>query len=425
LNGFAPEYSSVVIRSGFYLLTKGIVIDKTIAFIGEGYPTLKIQPNTSMDAISIWASDVVVANIRIDGSGGESTTGVQNGIAVGDIDKSVRGVRVINNIIENIRYSGGMYKGVTASYGFGVALIRGWHNIVAFNRFRNVMHWDILVHPINWDVNKEWSRFNTIIGNVGFDGLEGITILTHDNTAVGNTFTNYGRYGVILEGGRRNTIVGNVLFLCGASGSHDGKGGNGIRIMSDDNVVANNVVAFSYESGIAITNNARRNLVEGNFVANSNYKGDTMRRWGNIEVLDGASDNIIRGNKVYVGYYGYPRLNYGIRVLSTVGSGNIIEDNDVRDGGYYGNMLVEAPGQIVRRNIGYTTENSGVATITAGSTRVTVSHGLARAPSKVLITPLAQPPGRLWVENITSTSFDIVSDVAPATDLRVAWYAEV
>ena len=73
----------------------------------------------------------------------------------------------------------------------------------------------------------------------------------------------------------------------------------------------------------------------------------------------------------------------------------------------------------------YMKKNSGVATIPAGSTRVTVSHGLASTPTKFQITPLGQPPGKLWVENITSTSFDIVTDTAPTTDLKVSWYAEV
>jgi len=70
-------------------------------------------------------------------------------------------------------------------------------------------------------------------------------------------------------------------------------------------------------------------------------------------------------------------------------------------------------------------KNSGVATISANSTRVTVTHNIVTTPSKVLITPLAQPLGKLWVENITSTSFDIVTDTAPTVDLKVAWYAEV
>jgi len=80
---------------------------------------------------------------------------------------------------------------------------------------------------------------------------------------------------------------------------------------------------------------------------------------------------------------------------------------------------------VVRRNVGYATERSGVATIPANQTRATVSHGLAVTPTKVLITPLAPPPGKLWVENITATSFDIVTDTAPTADLQVAWYAEV
>jgi len=69
--------------------------------------------------------------------------------------------------------------------------------------------------------------------------------------------------------------------------------------------------------------------------------------------------------------------------------------------------------------------NGGVATIPSGSTRVTVSHGLAKTPTKFQITPLGQPAGKLWVENITSTSFDIVTDTAPASNLNVSWYAEV
>jgi len=86
--------------------------------------------------------------------------------------------------------------------------------------------------------------------------------------------------------------------------------------------------------------------------------------------------------------------------------------------------LINTPYQGIRfYGVGW--QASSIATISAGSTRVTVSHGLKTAPSKVLITPLNQPPGKLWVENITSTSFDIVTDTAPTSDLKVSWYAEV
>ena len=68
--------------------------------------------------------------------------------------------------------------------------------------------------------------------------------------------------------------------------------------------------------------------------------------------------------------------------------------------------------------------SKGVATIASGATSVTVNHGLVCTPSRVLITPLGQPSGNLWVSNITSTSFTINISTAPSANLPVAWYAE-
>jgi hypothetical protein len=67
--------------------------------------------------------------------------------------------------------------------------------------------------------------------------------------------------------------------------------------------------------------------------------------------------------------------------------------------------------------------NSGTATLAAGSTRVTVNHGLAATPTKVLITPRANVAA--WVENITATSFDIVVATPPASPVTFSWYAEI
>jgi len=79
---------------------------------------------------------------------------------------------------------------------------------------------------------------------------------------------------------------------------------------------------------------------------------------------------------------------------------------------------------LFKRNAIYLTENSGTSTIPANSTSVTVRHNLICTPKKVLVTPLAQPLGSIWVSNITNTSFTINTSTAPTTDLPVAWYAE-
>ena len=68
--------------------------------------------------------------------------------------------------------------------------------------------------------------------------------------------------------------------------------------------------------------------------------------------------------------------------------------------------------------------NSGTATIASGATSVTVNHGLSCTPSKVMITPLGQPSGNLWVSNITSTSFTINISTAPSSNLSIVWVAE-
>jgi hypothetical protein len=82
------------------------------------------------------------------------------------------------------------------------------------------------------------------------------------------------------------------------------------------------------------------------------------------------------------------------------------------------------PSTKVINNTGFLGVNTGQAVIMANTTSVTVNHGLICAPRKVLVTPLGQPPGSIWVSNITATSFDINVSAAPATDLPVAWYAE-
>jgi hypothetical protein len=68
--------------------------------------------------------------------------------------------------------------------------------------------------------------------------------------------------------------------------------------------------------------------------------------------------------------------------------------------------------------------NEGTATIPANATSITVNHGMACTPTKIFVTPLAQPPGPIWISNITDTSFTINTSTAPTTNLPIAWYTE-
>jgi nitrogen regulatory protein PII len=85
----------------------------------------------------------------------------------------------------------------------------------------------------------------------------------------------------------------------------------------------------------------------------------------------------------------------------------------------------DVPSSLRTRLLGKTFEKRGLVAIPAGQTRVTVSHGLGTGPGIIAIIPLAQPPGKLWVENITSNTLDIVIDTAPTSDLSIRYYLAI
>jgi hypothetical protein len=130
--------------------------------------------------------------------------------------------------------------------------------------------------------------------------------------------------------------------------------------------------------------------------------------------IRGSSTEVYLRDIVAAGPFVYQAIN--------LGSGNVLKwyGGKVNGDVVLGTYSVE---KTIKGVSGYVTENSGVATLAAGSTRVTVNHGLVAAPSKVFITPRANITA--WVENITGTSFDIVVATAPTTNITFSWYAEV
>jgi hypothetical protein len=76
----------------------------------------------------------------------------------------------------------------------------------------------------------------------------------------------------------------------------------------------------------------------------------------------------------------------------------------------------------VRDCDGYKTSGRGKIQILAGTTGSTVSHGARETPIGVNVTALRSGLGACWVENITSTTFDIKStNAAPAGGADIAY----
>ena len=187
-------------------------------------------------------------------------------------------------------------------------------------------------------------------------------------------------------------------------------------------IIRNNVLRYNFERAVDLVN-SKNVEISGNYIYdNARFRLYTSDWAPHVVRIYGSSDVIIARNVFRAG----ETQTNGIAIVSS--SSNIyVVDNDMFNGFLFNAVTDDGTNTnvVFRRNRGYITETSGVGTIPANSTKVTVSHGLVKAPTKVLITPLASPPGKLWVENITATSFDIVADTAPTVNLNVAWYAEV
>lgn len=77
---------------------------------------------------------------------------------------------------------------------------------------------------------------------------------------------------------------------------------------------------------------------------------------------------------------------------------------------------------------GYTTENSGTATIASGATSIVVTHGLAATPTRVFINPTNSmgSAANFYVDTLTATQFTIHTDVDPgATTSIFNWRAVI
>ena len=66
----------------------------------------------------------------------------------------------------------------------------------------------------------------------------------------------------------------------------------------------------------------------------------------------------------------------------------------------------------------------GTATLSAGDTSVTVTHGVGATPTIVIAIP-SQNIGNVWITNIGATTFKINTSASAGTDTTFYWLARV
>jgi len=176
--------------------------------------------------------------------------------------------------------------------------------------------------------------------------------------------------------------------------------GNPIDEGNEGTMILGNCITKPFRGGMLIR--GQRQIVVGNLVIDANQSG-AVGYYG-IWVYNAVKD-IIAHNVVYSVTANKPE--YGIYEDGT-SDYNRIEHNFIE--GYQTSAIrVVGANTICKDNIGYVTENSGIATITAGATSVDVAHGLDITPdvNKIRITPK---------DNLGGRSFHVTAHVtAPET----------
>jgi hypothetical protein len=184
----------------------------------------------------------------------------------------------------------------------------------------------------------------------------------------------------------------------------DGLAGDGIFLVGNKCIIANNLITgpgdagSAAASGIHLEFNTHYNVVTNNSLETSNTVSGRVRSLIREEGTGGSGDNIIEGNSLTVGTF-----------AATV-------------------ALLESGGTntILRNNIGWKTENSGTATVLNTTTSIAVTHGLDITPSLgiISVTPTNNlgTATKFWISGATSTQFTINVDADPgAGTATFAW----
>jgi len=425
----------IVIKRGTYILTDPdgdgfslVVRYPNVVIDGEDSAVLKLADNTFTGTWSsgsnymmlIDARDVTVRGLTFDGN--KTTNGAGNGLAIMKIKATeAENNKIVYNKFINISGHAVYTRLATDSIvAYNYFYNNNWYDI-AFDSYshRNIAFRNVIKNSIGIELYTG-SSYCVIAYNVIRDqGLDGIgnprpafanEARCVGTLLIGNKFYNTQHWAIVLGGDNPEYVINNLIYAPVRNSSFQNPPNAGIYIGGKNKVIQGNILVSPSGNidGITVRDNTN-NIVVDNVVTGFS---DGIMVWK-------ASNNIIARNRVY------NNSRSDIYIYDASSSNNIIEFNNFVGSTSPSIIIDDGTNTIKRRNLGYQTEASGVATISAGSTRVTVSHGLAKTPSKFQITPLGQPAGKLWVENITSTSFDIVTDTAPASDLKVSWYAEV
>jgi len=416
IDAFPSTGGKIYIKEGEYIIDSSIEVKSYLTILGEGFNTvLKANENLNSDIISYTGtSDIIefyLADLVIDGEKSGNTAG--NGVY---IEKPSR--VILHNIKIFDAAEIGIYLCQTPSAAHGVHIFScyvyncGLDNI----RIESVNDGHILDTVSGWAGRhclilsscNQWIITNSHFGGGG----TGYTVAISGgkwNSIIGCIIESSNHSGLYLSGTIENRIIGNNFW------NHQE---DAIYLYNSDfNCIKANTIKYNYLNGINLAGGSDENIVSSNIISESSLS--LNGGYNDIRVTDGSHNQIL-SNVLKAGL----QSNKPARAIYISSSANstVVKFNDLRDDGFTVSPLTNSgTNSIIEENYGFTTENSGSATISNGGTSVTVNHGLAGTPNIILLTPAGNYT--VWYDSVDSSSFTIHCYPTPSSDLTISWEA--
>lgn len=425
---------NVYIPKGSYSLTSSVSLSAAQKVFGDGRESTVITVTDGFDAFDLAGEYSCVEDFTI-----RSETHRTSGISV-KLSEATRG-----NSIKRLRMQN-QYRGIhiqnesvitaledieilntTPSTGIGI-LIEGGNDTFLH---RVVMDADPNNQPLaGVQINRSQATWMTDCDIIHHgDNLS----ITPDGSSNGyitwcffsNVACDLGSGDGIVVAPKNNAIVKGLFFNnCWTSSNK-----RGIHVNSDAGVVDG--VFFTAHTGF--NNRQQGAFVEsGNnivFDAGSRFAGNSQEIVGSyagIEFKDNVRNFAVKTSRVGAVAGFTVTQSYGIKIGSNCDNyvilGNNVEGNTVA---IVDNSFSTSITRNVESNQGYKTLARGVASIASGQTEVTINHGLASTPTKIIVSPYDTNLAgtSYWSGSATSTTCKINIDVAQAASASFCWEA--
>jgi hypothetical protein len=300
-------------------------------------------------------------------------------------------------------------------------------NINALQYNRTQLAYFITVKNIFLDGNKNNNTLgngvylNNFTNDVYFENMYVDGFSEH-----GLKFDNTWNYKIIGVTSEHNDLDGlkvrdgNDIYIVASKFLSNGQYGISIGESSKSVInamVSTNYIALNSKHGVVVTDSPNGVYMGNQFEGNGQL---TTNTYDAIRFENDCDNSKVIGNS----FIGGGKTRFAVAIGSSNSAGIIIMGNTMST--QQTNPISNSGTNTrITRNVGFTTENSGTATITTLATTVNVNHGLSYTPSinDINITPQGNwgMCVNWWISGITSTQFVINCSVAPGANLSFSW----